>query len=200
MDNGWLEGGSMIRFWCVPALIAIGLAAVDLAHAQASQNDDRRALIQTLRLAKAQRVALKRTAAEAREALVAACLDRLATDERLEADLMPVVARSVATPEGARPILAFLATPAGRKLAAAVERREPEFKPALLRPVILPGGVPMSAEELTTDERRAIDDFLRSDPGAALVAILKDTTGFAQLIRILALRKTLAAECGIGVK
>jgi hypothetical protein len=189
-----------MRFCCVPALIAIGLGAVDLAHAQKSQDDDRRALIQTLRLVKAQRAALKRTSAEAREAPLAACFDRLATDERLEADLMPVITRSVATPESARPILAFLATPAGRKLGAAVERREPEFKPALTRPVILPGGVPMSADELATDEGRAIGDFLRSDQGAALVAILKDTTGFAQLIRILALRKTLAAECGIGVR
>jgi hypothetical protein len=190
----------MNRFCCVPALIAIVLGAAEPAHAQRSLDDDRRALIQTLQLVKIQRVALKRTAAEAREAPLRACLDRLATDERLEADLMPLIARSIPTPERARPILAFLATPAGKKLAAAVERREPEFKPALLRPVFLPGGVPMSANELTADEARAIDGFLRSDQGAPLIAILNETTGFAQLLRTLALRKTLAAECGIGVR
>ena len=190
----------MIRFWCVPALMAIVLGAVEPAQAQGSQDDDRRALIQTLRLVKIQRVSLMRTAVEKREAPLAACLDRLATDERLEADLMPLIARSLPTPESARPTLAFLATPGGSKLAAAVERREPEFKPALRRPVFLPGAVPMSADELTADEVRAIDGFLRSDQGAPLVAILKDTSGFAQLIRTLELRKTLAAECGIGGK
>jgi hypothetical protein len=183
---------------CVPALMAIGLGAVEPAHAQAPQNDDRRALIQTLRLAKAERVALKRLSAA--EPQLAACFERLATDERLEADLLPVVARSVPTADRARPILAFLATSAGRTYSAAVERREPEFKPALKRPVILPGGVPVSADELTTDEARAIDDFFRSDQGAPLLAILKDTTGFTQLTRMLSLRKTLAAECGMGVR
>jgi hypothetical protein len=183
---------------CLPALIAIGLGAVEPAHAQAPQNDYGRALIQTLRLTKAQRVALKRVSAA--EAQLAPCFDRLATDERLEADLLPLIARSVPTPDRARPILAFLATSAGRKFSVAVERREPEFKPALRRPVILPGGVPMSPDELTIDEAREIDDFFRSDQGAPLLAILKDTTGFAQLTRTLSLRKTFAAECGIGVR
>ena len=188
---------------CLPALMAIGLGAVEPAQAQGPQDDYRRALIQTLRLAKAERVAVKRMAAAEppqSAARVAPCLDRLATDERLEAEFMPVVERSVPTPDRARPILAFLATPAGRKFSAAVERRHPEFKPAMWRAMILPGGVPMSANELTTDEAREIGDFFRSDQGAPLLAILKDTAGFAQLTRALALRKTFAAECGIDVK
>ena len=183
---------------CVPALMALGLGAVEPAHAQGPQDDYRRALIQTLGLTKAARAAVKRLSAG--EAQLAACLDRLATDERLEADLLPVIARSVPTADRARPILAFLATSTGRKFSVAVERREPEFKPALRRPVILPGGVPMSSDELTTDEARALDDFFRSDQGAPLLTILKETTGFAQLTRTLSLRKTFAAECGIGVR
>jgi len=188
---------------CLPVLMAIGLGAVEPAHAQAPQDDYRRALIQTLRLAKAERVAVKRLAVaeppQSRQRLVP-CLDRLATDEHLEAALLPVIERSVPTPDRARPILAFLATSTGRKFSAAVERRQPELKPPLWRPVILPGGVPMSANELTTDEARELDDFFRSDQGAPLLAILKDTAGFAQLTRLLVLRKTFAAECGIDVR
>ena len=188
--------------WYVPALMAVGLGAVEPAHAQGPQNDYGRALIQTLRLAKTERASVKRlSAAEPQSGpRLAPCLDRLATDERLEAELMPVIARSVPTPDRARPILAFLATSAGRKFGAAVERRDPQFKPALVRPVILPGGVPMSVDELTSDEARAIDDFFRSDQGVPLLAILKDTAGFAQLTRTLSLRKTFAAECGIDVR
>jgi hypothetical protein len=179
--------------------VAIGFGAVEPAQAQGPQ-DDRHVLIQTLRLVKADRAALKGTAREVRDAPLAACFDRLATDERLEADLMPLVARSVPTPESARSILAFLATPAGRKFAAAVERRRPEFKPTLLRPITLPGGVPMSVEELTPDDVRALDAFFRSDQGVTLIAILNETAGFAQLTRTLTLRKTLLAECGIGTR
>jgi len=187
---------------CLPALLAIGLGAVEPAHAQALQNDGRRTLIQTLRLAKTERAAVKKLSAAVPQtaAQLAPCLDRLATDERLEAELMPVIARSVPAPDRARPILAFLATSAGRKFGAAVERRDPQFKPTLLRPVILPGGVPMSADELTPDQAREIGDFFRSDQGAPLLAILKDTAGFAQLTRALALRKTFAAECGVDAK
>jgi hypothetical protein len=145
-------------------------------------------------------VALKRFSASERDPQLASCIDRLATDERLEAELLPVIARSVPTPDGARPILAFLATPSGRKFSGAVERREPEFKPALRRPIILPGGVPVSYDELTADEAREIDDFFRSQHGVALLGILRDTTGFGQLAQSLAQRKAFAAECGIGVK
>src|SRR5262249_12477044 len=152
----------MKRYLCVPALLAIGIGAVELgflpAHAQGSQPDYRRAVIQSLQLAKVQRVVLKRLAAAERQ--LAPCFDRLATDERLEADLLPLIARAIPTPERAQPILAFLATPAGKKFGVAVERREPEFKPAMGRTMILPGGVPMSANELTTDELREIDGFL----------------------------------------
>jgi hypothetical protein len=187
---------------CLPALVAIGLGAAEPAQAQGPKDDYRRALIQTLRLAKTERASIKRLSAAVPQtaAQLAPCLDRLATDERLEAELMPVIARSVPTPDHARPILAFLATSAGRKFSAAVERRDPEFKPALWRPVILPGVVPMSTNELTTDEAREIGDFFRSDQGAPLLALLKDTGGFAQLTRALTLRKTFAAECGIDVK
>ena len=187
---------------CVPALIAIGLGAVAPAPAQGAQDDDKRALIQALRIAKTERAALKRLSATLPQTAsqLAPCLDRVATDERLETELLPVIAASVPTPDRARPILAFLATSAGRKFSAAVERRDPQFKPALLRPMILPGGVPMSANELTTDELRDIDAFFRSDQGAPLLAILKETAGFAQLTRTLSLRKTFAAECGIEVR
>ena len=183
---------------CVPAFVAIGLGVAEFAHAQGPQDDYSRALIRTLRLTKAERVALKRFAAG--EPRLAPCIDRLATDERLEAELLPVIARSVPTPERARPILAFLASPSGRKFSEAVERREPEFKPALRRPIILPGGVPMSWDELTADDAREINTFFQSDHGAALLGILRETTGFGRLTRSLSQRKAFAAECGIGVK
>jgi hypothetical protein len=185
----------------VPALMAIGLVAVEPAHAQAPKDDYRRTLIQTFQLAKTDRAVIKRLSAAIPKTApqMAACLDRVATDERLEAALMPLIARSIPTPESARPIVAFLATPAGRKFGAAVERRDPQFKPTLSRPLTLPGGVPMSATELTTDEARNIDEFFRSDQGAPLLALLKETSGFTQLIRALELRKTLGAECGIAV-
>jgi hypothetical protein len=186
----------------VPALMAIGLGATDFAHAQGPKDDYRRTLIQTFHLTKTDRATVSRLSAAIPKTApqMAACLDRVATDERLEAELLPVIARSVPTPDHARPILAFLATPAGRKFSGAVERRDPQFKPALARPLILPGGVPMSANELSTDEARTIDDFFRSAQGAPLLAILNETSGFAQLTRALELRKTLAAECGIDVK
>ena len=186
--------------FCIPALMAIGLGAAEFAHAQELQDDYRRTLIRTLRLIKAERVALKRFSASERDPQLASCIDRLVTGERLEAELLPVVGRSVPTPEKARPILAFLASPPGRKFSEAVERREPEFKPALRRPIILPGGVPMSHDELTTNESREIDDFFRTDQGAALLGILRETTGFGRLTRSLSQRKAFAAECGISVK
>src|SRR5262245_45730351 len=188
----------MNRYLCVPALMTIGLWGVAPVHAQTPQDDYGRTLIQALRLTKAQRVALKRVSTA--EPQLAPCFNRLATDKRLEADLLPVISRSVPTPESARPILAFLASSPGTKFSAAVERREPEFKPALRRPIILPGGVPMSSDELTTDEAGEIKDFLRSDHGAPLLSILQETTGFAQLTRSLSQRKTFAAECGISVR
>jgi hypothetical protein len=186
----------------VPALMAIALGAAAPAQAQGSADDDRRALIQAFHFAKTDRAALKGMAVAVPKTApqMAACLDRVATDERLEAALLPLVARSIPTPDQARPIRAFLATSAGRKFSAAVERRDPRFKPPLLRPMILPGTVPMSATELTADEARTIDDFFRSQQGAPLLAILNETLGFAQLTRLLALQKTLAAECGIDVK
>jgi hypothetical protein len=192
----------MKRHLCVAALMVIALGAVEPLHAQIPQDDYRRALIQTFRFTKTERAAIKRLSAAKPQtaAQLGACLDRVAKDERLEAELAPVIARSVPTPDRARPILRFLATSAGRKFSAAVERRDPQFKPALLRPVILPGGVPMSATELTIEEAREIDDFFRSDQGALLLAILNETAGFAQLTRSLELRKTFAAECGIDVK
>jgi len=183
---------------CVPALMAIGLGAAEPAHAQAPQDDDRRALIQTLRLTRAERAAV--AGLSAAEPQLKACLDRQATDARLEAELLPVIARNVPTPDRARPILAFLATSAGRKFSAAAERRAEINRLNLNRPVILPGGVTMSSGELTPDEARQVADFLRSDQGAPLIAILKDTAGFAQLTRALSLRKTFAAECGIAVR
>jgi hypothetical protein len=183
---------------CAAALLAIALGAFTPAWSQGSPDDGRRFLIRTLRLEKTLRVAVKRLAAA--EPQLAACLDRAATDERLEADLLAVVARSIPAPDRARPVLAFLATPAGRKFSLAVERREPELKPALRRPFILPGGVPMSPDEITTGEAREIADFLRSAQGAPLLAILNETTGFPQLLRTLALRKAFAAECGIAVR
>jgi hypothetical protein len=175
--------------------MAIGLSVVECAHAQ---DDFRRTLIRTLRLTKTERVALKRFAAS--EPQLAPCIDRLATDERLEADLLPVIGRSVPTLESARPILAFLLSSTGRKFSAAVERRQPELKPTLLRPIVLPGGVPVSSNELTSEETREINDFFRSDPGTALLSILRETAGFAQLTRGLSQRKTFAAECGITVR
>src|SRR5215469_7412114 len=186
------RGRSMKWHVCVPALMAIGLGAAEPAHAQAPQDDDRRALIQTLRLTRAERAAV--AGLSAAEPQLKACLDRQATDARLEAELLPVIARNVPTPDRARPILAFLATSAGRKFSAAAERRAEINRLNLNRPVILPGGVTMSSGELTPDEARQVADFLRSDQGAPLIAILKDTAGFAQLTRALALRKTFAAE------
>jgi hypothetical protein len=181
--------------------MAIALGAAGPAQAQGA-DDDRRALIQAFHFAKTDRAALKGMAAAIPKtaAPMAACLDRVATDARLEAELLPLVARSIPTPDQARPIRAFLATSAGRKFGAAVERRDPRFKPALLRQMILPGGVPMSVEELNVDEMRSIDGFFRSQQGAPLLAILNDTLGFPQLTRLLALQKTLAAECKIDVK
>jgi hypothetical protein len=186
----------------VPALMAIGLGAIDPAHAQGPKDDYRRAIIQAFQLAKTDRATVRRLSAAVAKTgpQVVACLDRVATDERLEAALVPLIVRNVPTPASARPILAFLATPAGRKFAAAVERRDPQFKPALSRPLTLPGGVPMSANELTSDDARNIDGFFRSAEGAPLLALLNETSGFAQLTRALELRKTLAAECGIDVK
>ncbi len=186
--------------FCIPALMAIAFGAAEFAHAQGPQDDYRRALIRTLRLAKAERVALKRFSASERDPQLASCIDRLATDERLEADLLPLIGRSVPTADSARPILAFLASSPGRKFGAAVERREPELKPELRRPIILPGGVPMSWDELTADEAREINAFFQSDHGAALLGILRETTGFGRLTRSLSQRKAFAAECGIGVK
>lgn len=188
----------MNRYLCLAAILAIGLGAVEPAYAQGPPDDYARTLIQTLRLTKAQRVALKRVSSG--EPKLTPCFDRLATDERLEAELVPVIVLSVPTPDSARPILAFLATPTGRMFSAAVERREPEFKPALRRPIILPGGVPMSLDELTTNQAREIDEFLRSVQGAPLLSVLKETAGFPQLARTLSQRKTFAAECGIGVR
>jgi hypothetical protein len=175
--------------------VAPSFGVVESAHAQ---DDYKRTLIHTLRLTKTERVALKRFAAS--DPQLAPCIDRLATDERLEADLLPVIGRSVPTPESARPILAFLSSSTGRKFSAAVERRQPELKPTLLRPIVLPGGVPMSSSELTPEETREINDFFRSDHGAALLSILRETAGFAQLTRGLSQRKTFAAECGISVR
>src|SRR5262245_35394910 len=111
-------------YFCLPVLTAIGLSVVVCAHAQ---DDYRRTLIRALQLTKAERVALKRLVASERQ--LAPCIDRLATDERLEADLLPVVGRSVPTPESARPILAFLLSSTGKKFSAVVERRQPELKP-----------------------------------------------------------------------
>jgi hypothetical protein len=178
--------------------MAIGLGAGVLAHAQAPQDDYRRALIQALRLTTAERMGMKSTGGA--EPKLKACFDRVATDARLEAELLPVIARSVPTPDRARPILAFLATPAGRKFSAAVERRAEINRLSLNRAVVLPGGVPMAPGEITPDEAREVADFLRSDRGAPLLAVLNETSGFAELTRHLSLRKTFAAECGIEVK
>lgn len=183
-------------YFCAAALAAIVFCVLKSPHAEEVQDSYARKIIRSLGLTKAQRVALKRFG----DPKLAPCLDRLATDERLETDLLPVISRSVPTTDSARPILAFLTNSTGRKFSAAVERREPEFKPALRRPIILPGGVPMSSGELTIDERREINDFLQSQHGAPLLSILHETTGFPQLSRSLSQRKTFAAECGIDVK
>jgi hypothetical protein len=61
-------------------------------------------------------------------------------------------------------------------------------------------GVVLFSNEVTEQEARTIDGFLRSDEGKSLRSILSDTAGFGQLTRSLAQMNAFAAECGIDLK
>ena len=93
----------MRRQFIATALTVIILCGAEPMYREVAQEGYARELIRSLELTKAQRVSLKR----GHEPNLAPCIDRLATDARLEADLVPVVARSVPTEGSARPILAF---------------------------------------------------------------------------------------------
>lgn len=67
------------------------------------------------------------------------------------------------------------------------------------RPLNL-GGVVLFENEVSPDEARDIDAFLRSEQGKPLRSVLQSTMGFAQLTRTIGQMNAFAAECGIDLK
>jgi hypothetical protein len=194
-------------------IVALAVVAVGVAgHAHAAPGEDPRlALVRLLDLVEAERAALNRTALPiysrgGKFAGLKDCIASKATADRLEATLVAVIGRSVAADDAAQPVLRFLSSPPGKKFLVGVERRNRGSAAELTGPN-LPGrrpmkfaGVVLFSNELTEQEARTIDSFLRSDEGKPLRSILSDTAGFAQLTRSIAQMNAFAAECGIDLK
>jgi hypothetical protein len=194
-----------------PACAVLAAAMIVGCASAAAQEDARVTLIRMLGLVGAQRDSLDGTAGPlwsrgGKYAGLKECIDTKATDERLLADLVPIARTALPTEESARPVIAFVASDAGRKFSAGVARRNrAPASEALGRP--MPGhrplnfaGVVLYSDELSDREARDIDAFLRSEEGKPLRALLQSTMGFAQLTRTIAQMNALAAECGIDMK
>jgi hypothetical protein len=183
-------------------LFASTAGAADLRAAAAE--DPRVTLVKALGLVGAQRDSLESAAREKKSAGLRDCFATKATDERLAADLAARVRPALPNDESVRPILRFLDTAAGKKLAAGVARRHRVPVSALLGPrfgrATLVAGVPMLPGELSAAEAQEIREFVASDAGKPLARILNDSAGFEQLLFTIHLRKDYAAECGIDLK
>jgi len=166
--------------------------------------DLRVTLVKALGLVGAQRSHLEGTAMEKRDAALRDCFAAKATDERLAADLAARVRPALPNDESVRPILRFLDTAAGKKLAAGVARGNRFPTSALLGPsrftrATLVAHVPMLRGELTAAEEAEIREFVASDAGKPLERILKNSSGLEQFAFTLNLRSVYATECGIDL-
>jgi hypothetical protein len=179
------------------------------AHAQPFDRDDPRArLIRALGLVDAQRAALDGTALPLssrgrKYAGLKACIDGKSTDARLEGELASALQASLPSRDSAAPVLRFLETPAGKSFVAAIALRNRVAFPQRAVPArrsIVIAGVIMYSDEVSDQEARHIDGFVRSDEGKPLREILAATGGFGQLTRTIEQMNRMAAECGIDLK
>jgi hypothetical protein len=193
------------------AALAISLLAPAFFPAQAQpfdRDDPRAKLIIALSLVDAQRKALHSSALPfyspgGKHPGLKACIDSKATDARMEADLAAALKPSLSSREGAQPLLAFLETAAGKKLAAGVARRDrvaSDLRRVPGRRPMTIAGVILFSDEVSEPEARQIDGFVQSDAGRPLRGTLAETTGFAHLTRTIRQMRTMATECGIDLK